>query len=99
MVRLDLKNMKSRDVNRKLKELLKTEDQIEIDNPHSIHNFATALIGQGKITIHLVRARLPSTGAPDFTRVDSWKDRPSLLKEIPAGIPATICWPAKLSLR
>jgi glutamate synthase domain-containing protein 3 len=52
MVRLDLKTMSSRDVNRKLKELIKTEDQIEIDNPHSLHNFATALIGQGKITIH-----------------------------------------------
>ena len=52
MVRLDLKNMRSRDVNRKLKELIKTEDQIEIDNPHSIHNFATALIGTGRITIH-----------------------------------------------
>jgi glutamate synthase domain-containing protein 3 len=52
MVRLDLKAMSSRDVNRTLKELIKTEDQIEIDNPHSIHNFATALIGQGKITIH-----------------------------------------------
>ncbi len=52
MVRLDLKTMSSRDVNRKLKELIKSEDQIEIDNPHSLHNFATALIGQGKITIH-----------------------------------------------
>ena len=52
MVHLDLKTMSSRDVNRKLKELIRTEDQIEIDNPHSIHNFATALIGQGKITIH-----------------------------------------------
>jgi glutamate synthase domain-containing protein 3 len=52
MVRLDLKTMSSRDVNRKLKELIKTKNQIEIDNPHSLHNFATALIGQGKITIH-----------------------------------------------
>ncbi len=52
MVRLDLAQMGSRDVNRKLKELIKTEDQIELDNPHSIHNFATALIGEGKITVH-----------------------------------------------
>jgi glutamate synthase domain-containing protein 3 len=52
MVRLDLTEMSSREVNRKLKELIKTEDKIEIDNPHSIHNFATALIGGGKITIH-----------------------------------------------
>ncbi len=52
MVRLDLKKMSSREVNRKLKELIKTEDQIEIDNPHSMHNFATALIGKGTITVH-----------------------------------------------
>jgi glutamate synthase domain-containing protein 3 len=44
--------MKSRDVNRKLKELIQTQDHIEIDSPHSIHNFATALIGQGRITVH-----------------------------------------------
>jgi glutamate synthase domain-containing protein 3 len=52
MVRLDLAGMKSREVNRKLKELIKTEAEIELDNPHSIHNFATALIGKGKITLH-----------------------------------------------
>jgi glutamate synthase domain-containing protein 3 len=52
MVRLNLTQMSSREVNRKLKELIKTDDTIEIDNPHSIHNFATALIGKGKITIH-----------------------------------------------
>ncbi len=52
MVRLDLSGMSSREINRKLKELIKTETEIEIDNPHSIHNFATALIGEGKITLH-----------------------------------------------
>ena len=52
MVRLDLAGMSSRDVNRKLKQLIKTENVIEIDNPHSIHNFATALVGEGKITLH-----------------------------------------------
>jgi len=52
MVRLDLAGMKSREVNRKLKDLIKTETEIELDNPHSIHNFATALIGEGKITLH-----------------------------------------------
>ena len=52
MVRLDLAGMKSREVNRKLKDLIKTETDIELDNPHSIHNFATALIGKGKITLH-----------------------------------------------
>jgi glutamate synthase domain-containing protein 3 len=44
--------MNSREVNQKLKELIKTEAEIELDHPHSIHNFATALIGKGKITLH-----------------------------------------------
>lgn len=52
MVRLDLTGMSSREVNQKLKELIKTETEIELDNPHSIHNFATALIGEGRITLH-----------------------------------------------
>lgn len=52
MVRLNLEKMSSREVNRELKELIKTEDHIEIDNPRSMHNFATALIGEGQITIH-----------------------------------------------
>jgi glutamate synthase domain-containing protein 3 len=54
MVRLDLAGMSSRDVNRKLKQLIATENEkeIEIDSPHSIHNFATALVGEGKITLH-----------------------------------------------
>ena len=52
MVRLDLAGMNSREVNRKLKELIKTETEIEIDNPHSIHNFATALVGEATITLH-----------------------------------------------
>lgn len=52
MVRLDLTGMSSKEVNRELKGLIGTESEIEIDNPHSIHNFATALIGQGRITIH-----------------------------------------------
>jgi glutamate synthase domain-containing protein 3 len=52
MVRLDLAGMNSREVNRQLKELIKTEAEIELDHPHSLHNFATALIGKGKITVH-----------------------------------------------
>ncbi len=52
MVRLDLTGMNSREVNQKLKELIKTESEIEIDNPHSIHNFATALIGEGQIKVN-----------------------------------------------
>jgi len=52
MVRIDLAGMNSREVNQKLKELIKTETEVEIDNPHSIHNFATALIGKGQITVN-----------------------------------------------
>jgi len=51
MVSLDLTGMTSREINRKLKELIKTEDEIEVVNTHSVHNFATALIGEGRITI------------------------------------------------
>ncbi len=52
MVRLDLAEMTSQKVNQKLKTLIRSESEIEIDNPHSIHNFATALIGEGKVTVH-----------------------------------------------
>jgi glutamate synthase domain-containing protein 3 len=52
MVRIDLAGMNSREVNQKLKGLIKTETEVEIDNPHSIHNFATALIGEGQITVN-----------------------------------------------
>ncbi|RLB41049.1 MAG: glutamate synthase [Deltaproteobacteria bacterium] len=52
MVRLDLTGMSSREVNRKLRELIRSESHIEVINPHSIHNFATALIGEGVITVH-----------------------------------------------
>ena len=51
MVRLDLTGTTSRAINRKLKELIETEDEIEVVNTHSVHNFATALIGKGKITV------------------------------------------------
>ena len=52
MVSLDLKGMSPRDANLKLKSLIQNEEDIEILNPHSMHNLATALIGQGNITIH-----------------------------------------------
>jgi glutamate synthase domain-containing protein 3 len=52
MVRLDLTDMSSREVNRKLKELIKVENEIEVDHSRSIHNFATALIGKATIRIH-----------------------------------------------
>lgn len=51
MVRLDLTGMASRDINRKLKELIAIEDEIEVVNTHSVHNLATALIGEGKIMV------------------------------------------------
>ena len=52
MVRLDLTGMNSRNANKKLKVLIQTEDEIEVVGTHSIHNFATALIGKSKITVH-----------------------------------------------
>lgn len=51
MVRLDLTGMTSREINRKLKELIAIEDEIEVVNTHSVHNLATALIGKGKIMV------------------------------------------------
>jgi methylamine---glutamate N-methyltransferase subunit B len=52
MVRLDLEGMTSTEVNRRLKELIQTESEIEVVHTHSIHNFATALKGSGRITLH-----------------------------------------------
>jgi glutamate synthase domain-containing protein 3 len=52
MVRLDIAGMSTRDVNRKLRELIQQEDDIEVVNPHSVHNFATALKGKGTVTVH-----------------------------------------------
>jgi methylamine---glutamate N-methyltransferase subunit B len=52
MVRLDLQGMGSREVNRKLKEVIQSESEIEVVNPHSMHNFATALSGRATITVH-----------------------------------------------
>ncbi len=51
MVHLDIAGMTRREVNRKLKELIVHNDEILVDNPHSIHNFATALKGRGTITV------------------------------------------------
>lgn len=52
MACLNIKEMSSREVNVRLKAMIKKEADIEIDNPHSIHNLATALIGKAKIIIH-----------------------------------------------
>lgn len=51
MVSIDIKGMSTRDVNRKLKELILQNEDIVVQNPHSAHNFATALKGTG--TIHV----------------------------------------------
>lgn len=51
MVRLDIAGMSSRDVNRKLKETIVQDQEIIIEHPHSVHNFATALKGEGTVTV------------------------------------------------
>lgn len=51
MVSLNIKGMKSREVNRRLREILPKEKEILIEHPDSIHNFATALKGEGKIIV------------------------------------------------
>jgi glutamate synthase domain-containing protein 3 len=43
--------MESREVNRKLKELLPKEEEILVEHPDSVHNFATALKGKGRIIV------------------------------------------------
>lgn len=52
MARLDIKELSSREVNVQLKAMIQTHDEIEIDHPHSIHNFATALIGKATIIVN-----------------------------------------------
>jgi len=51
MVRLDISGMRSLEVNRKLRELVQKEDEIMVEHPHSVHNFATALRGRAAITV------------------------------------------------
>ncbi|MGD9058257.1 MAG: glutamate synthase [Desulfobacterales bacterium] len=51
MVRLDISGMPTLEVNRKLRELVEQDDEITIENPHSVHNFATALKAKAKITV------------------------------------------------
>ena len=51
MARLDIKGMPSREVNRRLRELIKTEDEITIVHPDSMHNMAAALIGEGRLVV------------------------------------------------
>ena len=51
MVRLDIKGMNAREVNARLKELMKNGEEVEILHPHSMHNLATALKGPGRIVV------------------------------------------------
>jgi len=51
MVRLDISGMPTLEVNRNLRELVQQNDEIIVENPHSVHNFATALKGKAKITV------------------------------------------------
>lgn len=51
MVNLDIAGMSSRKVNQKLRELMGQNGDIVVNNPHSVHNFATALKGKGTITV------------------------------------------------
>lgn len=51
MVRIDIAGMGTRDVNEKLRELIQQDDEITVENPHSVHNFATALKGRGTIRV------------------------------------------------
>ena len=51
MVSLDIAGMSTRDVNVKLRELIQGDDEIVVENPHSVHNLATALKGQGRIIV------------------------------------------------
>jgi glutamate synthase domain-containing protein 3 len=43
--------MPSREVNRRLRELIKTEDEIIIVHPESMHNMAAALTGKGRLVV------------------------------------------------
>ena len=51
MVRLDIAGMSTQDVNRKLRELIRQDDDIVVENPHSVHNFATALKGNRTVSV------------------------------------------------
>jgi glutamate synthase domain-containing protein 3 len=43
--------MSTVEVNRKLRELVQQDDEISVEHPHSVHNFATALKGEARITV------------------------------------------------
>lgn len=51
MESIDIKGMPSREVNALLRTKIKTEGEIVLKNPDSIHNLAVALIGKGRIVV------------------------------------------------
>lgn len=51
MVSLTVRGMESREVNGRLREIFPREREILIEHPDSVHNFATALKGKGKIVV------------------------------------------------
>ena len=51
MADLDIKGLSAREVNRLLREMIATEQEIVIRNPNSVHNLAAALIGKGRIVV------------------------------------------------
>ncbi len=52
MVDIDIADMTSLEVNRKLRELVQQESEIVVKNPRSIHNFGTALKGNATIRVN-----------------------------------------------
>ena len=51
MVHLDITGMSTQEVNHRLRELIQQENEIIVENPHSVHNFATALKGEGTVIV------------------------------------------------
>ncbi len=51
MVSLDVAGMNVREVNSRLKELMKAGEEAEIINPRSMHNLATGIKGSGRIVV------------------------------------------------
>lgn len=51
MVSLDVRDMDARKVNARLKELMSKGEEVEILNPHSMHNLATAVKGSGRMVV------------------------------------------------
>lgn len=51
ITKFDIKGLSTREVNRQLRESAARGDEVHVLNPHSVHNFATALKGEGTIVV------------------------------------------------